>query len=552
AAAENLKFKEQSTSDYRYGYFVDYVIDEADRILKEEGLYDNPQDAIFKGGLNIYTTLDPDLQEYSESIYSDPANFPPDKKGIKIESAMAIVDNRTGEVRALIGGREYSSQRGFNRATSALRQPGSSIKPLVVYGPALEAGISPDYVLEDSLQTYNFWGQSWTPKNYDGKYRGPISMRTAVQWSVNTYAVKLANQIGIKNGVEFAEKCGINTLVKAGASNDMNLSTALGGITRGVSPLEMASAYSTFANQGVHAGDYVISKIVDSSGNTIYEHNPEFTRVMKKETAWAMTDLLVNVVNAGTGTKAKIPNVKCAGKTGTTQNDKDAWFVGYTPYYSCAVWIGNDKGSTTVGSAGGTYPAKIWRAIMVKAIQGKSGRDFGPPEGAKQVAICTKSGKLATAACPDADIEMKYLTDDKIPKENCDLHIQIPICSESGKMASIYCPNPVSQGFLKDAPPGDPEAPPSEYCDIHTADNSTPNPNFNNNPTTSSTTDSRTGQQHKVYICRDPRHNGTVYRAIIPNPAESGGCPPGAIEEITIDNPDALPYCNLPDHQINR
>lgn len=528
---QKLDFKEPVKTPYRYGFFVDYVVDEADRILREEGLYDNPQDAIYKGGLKIYTTMDPKIQMVAEETYSKPSSFPQvkSKNGQDIQSAMVLLDHRTGEIRSLIGGRNYTHQRGFNRAVDMVRQPGSAFKPVVVYGPALEMGYNSGYVLEDAPVTYMVNGKPWSPRNYDGKYRGMITMRTAVQWSVNIYAVKLADEIGIKNGIKFAENLGITSLVKAGRANDLNLSTALGGITKGVSPLELAAAFGSFGNQGILAEHHVITKIEDNAGNTIYKYGPKQQRVMKEETAWMMTDLLQTVVKAGTGTRAQIAGVQCAGKTGTTQNDKDAWFVGYTPHYACAVWMGYDREETMNKTYGGSYPALIWKAVMNQAVSGSKG-SFSVPSGMEQVAICQKSGKLATPACPEEDIVINSMRSQNAPQETCDVHVLVEICSESGKLSTPGCPSPVQQGFLGDLPPGTPGAVPQEYCDIH--DNKT--------------------VIKKVQVCTDPRHQGRLYLANIPKNDESGGCPGDQIAEIEIDNADQLGYCPLSDHQMQR
>ncbi|MGE5398694.1 MAG: transglycosylase domain-containing protein [Chitinophagales bacterium] len=512
-----LHFKKPIEGPQHYGFFVDYVIDEADEILSEEGYFENTQDALFKGGLKIYTTMNPSVQSYAEDFYSNSSNFPPGKENDLVQSAMVILSQKNGDVIAMMGGRNYTQQRGLNRAVDSYRQPGSSIKPLVVYGPALEDGKSPDYIIDDSPVSFG----SWSPKNSDGKFRGKITMRTAVQFSVNVCAVKLANEIGIRKGIKFAKSLGITSLV----DGDYNLSTALGGITKGVCPLEMASAYGAFGNEGVWFKPHVITKIEDNSGNTLYEYRPQSKRAMKKETAYLMTSMLETVVQAGTGTRAKISGVDCAGKTGTTSEEKDAWFVGYTPYYSCAVWMGYDKGKNRIGTYGGTYPARAWKAIMSKAISGKSSKSFA--SGVQMVAVCTKSGRLATPACPESDIEMKMQSDD-LPTEKCDLHVLVGICGESGKLANPYCPNKVSQGFLKDALPGEEEAAPIEYCDIHTS------------PTQSST----------VYVCRDSRNEGRLYRAVIPLAGESGGCPSEYLEQVQVDDPNNVPICPLPDHQI--
>ncbi|MGE5405042.1 MAG: transglycosylase domain-containing protein, partial [Candidatus Saccharibacteria bacterium] len=535
AYAESLKFMPEPDSQKQYGYYLDYVVDEADRILHSEG-YSNPQETIFKSGLKIYTAIDPKIQTYAEKLYADPKNFPKGKsaQGQIIQSAMVLIDHQSGQINALVGGRNTAQQRGFNRAIDALRQPGSAFKPLVVYGPALEKGISPDFIIDDAPVTYSFGGQTWSPGNYDGKYRGPISMRTAVQWSVNVYAVKLAEQIGIKNGLAFAKKLGISSLVLSGARNDNNLSAALGGITRGVSPLEMASAYGCFGNQGLRVRPYVISKIIDSEGNVIYSGIPQKQQVMKKETAWLMTSLLQNVVQAGTGTKAQISGVDCAGKTGTTQDDRDAWFVGYTPRYACAVWMGYDKKESMNKTFGGAYPARIWKAVMARAMAGKTPKTFSIPDNLTPVSICIKSGKIATAACPQEDVTTKYLPKDQIPQESCDLHVQIEVCSESGKLAVSGCPSPVQRSFLKNASPGEPEAAPSEYCSIHPGD-----------PII-------TQQKARVMVCTDPRHNGSLYLANIPREGENGGCPREMVQEKEVDDPGSIPYCSIAEHQIRQ
>lgn len=533
AYEKKLEFAEKiETTPYRYGYFVDYVVDEADRILQEEGLYDNPQDAIFKGGLKVYTTMDPQVQLAAEETYSKPNSFPQvkSKNGQDIQSAMVLLDHRTGEIRSLIGGRSYTHQRGFNRAVDMVRQPGSAFKPVAVYGPALEMGYNPGYVLEDAPVTFSAGSKPYSPKNYDGKYRGMITMRTAVQWSVNVYAVKLADEIGIKNGVNFAEKLGITSMVKAGRANDLNLSTALGGITKGVSPLELASAYGSFGNKGILAEHHVITKIEDNAGNIIYEYRPKYKRVMKEETAWMMTDMLQTVVQAGTGTNARIAGVQVAGKTGTTQNDKDAWFVGYTPHYTCAVWMGYDREETMSNTYGGSYPARIWKAAMTKAVAGSKG-SFSVPSGIEQVAICQKSGKLATPACPEEDVVLKPMNPQDAPQETCDLHILVNICSDSGKLTTPGCPSPVQQGFLKDLLPGTPGAVPQEYCDIHGGDQKV---------------------TEKVKVCTDPRHQGRLYLANIPKNDEFGGCPDELIGEIEVDNPGQLGYCPLAEHQKHK
>ncbi|MGE5371926.1 MAG: transglycosylase domain-containing protein [Solirubrobacterales bacterium] len=532
AYEEPVNLKKTVNSTNRYGYYVDTVIDEADEILRDEGLYDNPQDAIFRGGLKIYTTVNTDVQDYAEEIYSDSSRFPniKSRRGQIIQSAMVLEDQKTGGIVALIGGRDNEQQRGFNRATDAVRQPGSAFKPVVVYGPALEEGYTPDYTIDDSPVSYTAGDGSWTPHNYDNKYRGLISMRTAVQFSINVAAVKLADTVGIRNGVAFAQKLGISTLVTGGRYNDMNLSTALGGLTRGVKPVEMAGAYSAYANGGLWNKPHTIEKILDQDGNVLYERRNRPKQVMKKETAWMMTSMLQSVVEGGTGTRARISGVSCAGKTGTTSDSKDAWFCGYTPAYTCVVWMGFDKKETMDRTAGGTYPALLWRAVMTKAVAGKKNLSFSMPTGLSQVAVCQKSGKLATSACPEEDIRMEYRDKETTPTENCDLHVLINICPDSGKLATPSCPYPVPRGFLKEAPPGDPEAAPTEECDIHKP--------------------GQAGSAVTVKVCRDPRNQGRLYLANEAKDGASGGCPSDETAEIQVNNPEFMSYCPLPDHQI--
>lgn len=531
AYEQPLSFKKSLSSESRYGYFVDSVIEEADQILR--GYYDNPQYAIYNEGLRIYTTMDSEVQKQAEDIYADSSFFPPgkSKKGQEVQSAMVLLDHHTGEVKAIIGGRKYEQRRGFNRAIDSLRHPGSAFKPVVVYGPALEQGYMPFYVLDDSPVTFPTPSGPWSPQNYDGKYRGLITMRTAVQWSVNVYAVKLAELVGIKNGIDFAEKLGITSLVRAGQKNDMGLSTALGGLTKGVSPLELTAAYGCFANNGVYVKPHTIIKITTAEGHVIYTHRPLYRRVMKPTTAWLMTSMLETVVQAGTGTRAQIPGVPCAGKTGTSQDLQNAWFVGYTPNYTCGVWMGYDQLERMYNVAGGTYPARIWKSVMTKALEGEPRQAFVTPKGIVSVQVCNKSGLLPSQICPDKCIISDYATEDSIPDKVCDRHVLYNICPDSGKLATEYCPFPVPKAFVNVPPDSrDPDKPPTEYCDIHSAA-----------PTSS----------EMVPICKDPRHGNKLYRANIPGPNETGGCPSSVVGEEALPKGVDPPPCPLPDHQVH-
>ena len=530
---ESLSLKKKLTSNYRYGYFIDTVVDEADEILSQQNIYENPEYAIYREGLRIYTTMNSELQAHAEKIYGDDNYFPRNKSksGQEIQSAMVLLDHHTGEVKALIGGRHYEQRRGFNRATDALRHPGSSFKPIVVYGPALEQELMPSLVLDDSPVTYQVGNKSWSPKNYDGKYRGLITMRTAVQWSVNVYAVKLADMIGMKTGIDFAEKLGIDTLVRAGNKNDLGLSTALGGITRGVSPLQITAAYGTFANNGVYVVPHVITRITTAEGQVLYDHKVQYQRAMKPSTAWLMTSMLQTVVEQGTGTRARISGVPCAGKTGTSQDLQNAWFVGYTPNFSCGVWMGYDKLERMSGMAGGTYPARIWKSMMQKALEDEPRQTFTQPNDIIQVKVCKKSGLLPTELCPEDSVITEFCTKENAPQELCNQHLIYSICPDSGLLATDYCPYPIPKSYITTSPDSsEADKAPTEYCDIHAG------------PHSSSIEP----------VCKDPRHQGEMYRANIPRDEQKGGCPSDLVEEMQISPGRYLPSCSLPDHQIVR
>lgn len=361
AKQEELQFREGSIATYNFPHFTDHVINEAEEILQEQGLSkEDCQALLYRGGLRIYTTLNPQVQQKMEEVFANSANFPSDQNGKQVEGAMVLLENKTGEIQALVGGREHTQQRSFNRATQAVRQPGSAIKPLVVYAPALEKGYTTALSLLDSPVTIG----NNTFNNYDHKYAGWITMRTAVQWSKNTYAVRLLHNMGADYGLEFGKKLGITSFDD---SRDSNLSLALGGITYGISPLEMAGAYGAIANQGVYIEPHSILRIIDSDGKVLYEANPQKRVAMSEQTAYIMTDLLQTVVKSGTGTRARM-NRPVAGKTGTTEETKDIWFMGYTPEFTGAVWMGFDQEENIKDgqAAGGYHPALIWRAVMQK------------------------------------------------------------------------------------------------------------------------------------------------------------------------------------------
>ncbi len=370
AAGTSLELYNAPPANTQYGFFKDAVIEEAIQLLAGIPGYEDPENALYTAGLKIYTTVDLPLQAYAEEYCRNTSNFPPgDKDGQKVQVAMVLLEQESGAVKAVIGGREYGNQRGFNRAVSAYRQPGSALKPITVYTTALEKGLSPDTILNDAPITYpGANGESWTPKNYDDRYRGYINMRTALKYSVNTYAVQLLDKVGIRPAFETGQAMGLS-LVEGPGKNDLYLAPlALGGLTKGVTTLRMAGAYGAFGNIGLYNEPHFIEKIVNSKGTVIYKFPYKPKQVMTAQTAVLMNEMLQDVVLSGTGTSAKVPGIPTAGKTGTTENLTDIWFCGFSPLYACAVWMGyDDQRNKMANVAGGGYPAVMFKTMVKNA-----------------------------------------------------------------------------------------------------------------------------------------------------------------------------------------
>lgn len=469
---EPLNLVGLKSNDYEYQSFIDSILEEAaDKLDLEE----NEISALYTRGFKFYTTMDAEAQKTAETVFADESYFPPDKNGKIVQSAMIVIDHRTGGIRCLIGGRNQEGERQFNRAMNATRQPGSAFKPVAVYGPALELGYSPATVLDDFPLKYATPQGSKTFVNYDNRYRGLISMRTAIQYSVNTVAVKMLDKIGINEGFNFARKLGITSLVESGPANDMGLSLALGGLTKGVSPLELTAAYGAFANQGVYVKPYILRKIVDNDGNVLYEHNPQKKLVMSPQTAYLMSDMLQTVVNAGTARKAKLPNMPVAGKTGTTSFNVDAWFSGYTPHLSGSVWLGFDKKEKMNSVYGGTYGAPIWKKVMAVAHRNLPTEQFAKPEGIISFPVDYKAGLLPSNLTPNEYIKTEKFNQEYAPTEESNVWVELPICADSEKLLTDLCPNPITKVFLNrpvpwtgNVTPEDAKLePPKDYCTIH-------------------------------------------------------------------------------------
>lgn len=328
-----------ANDSYKYPYFFDAVISEA------ESRYHLSEKSIMNDGYKIYTTLDQGQQESMQDTYDDDDNFPANSSdGTMVQSASVAMNPKTGGVTAVVGGRGKHVFRGFNRATQMRRQPGSTIKPIVVYTPALEHGYFYDSILQDKKQSYGT--NNYTPKNYDDTYSGSVPMYKALYESLNAPAVWLLNKIGVNQGYKMAQKFGLPV-----EKGDRNLALALGGMTKGVSPQQMARAYATFDNDGQMPTPHYITKIEDASGKVIAQNKgSKVKHVISSKTAKEMTSMMIGVYEHGTGETAKPSGYTLAGKTGTTNsgvkgdesNDRDKWIVGYTPDVVVATWEGYD------------------------------------------------------------------------------------------------------------------------------------------------------------------------------------------------------------------
>jgi penicillin-binding protein 2A len=367
--------KEKKPDRYKgkYPYYVDQLIEEA--IAR----YHITQNEVLSGGLHIYTELNPRMQEGLETVYQNDTLFPKGTEDRLVQSGAVLLDPKTGGIKALIGGRGEHVFRGFNRATQLKRQPGSTMKPLAVYTPALEQG----YHIFDELKDEPIEFNGYRPENYDHTYRGSVTMYEAVIHSLNVPAVWLLNEIGLEKGIDALQRFGIPL-----DKEDHSLGIALGGMRDGVSPLQMAEAYSVFPNDGVRTDAHIITKIVDQNGNEIAKWKPHDVRVTSKEVAQKITFMLEGVVKEGTGKLARIPGRALAGKTGSTQvpldgvnGVKDQWMVGYTPQLVGAVWLGYDHTDERhyLQTTSSQTVAVIFREIMEKALEGTPAQSFAYP-----------------------------------------------------------------------------------------------------------------------------------------------------------------------------
>lgn len=369
---------------------------------------------------------------------------------IQPQAALTIIDQSTGEVKALVGGRgDKIANKTLNRATDTPRQPGSTFKIIAAYAPALDAGgLTLATVQDDAPYNYST-GEGASVNNYDNRYRGFTTLREAITDSINIVTVKTLAEIGPSLGYDYIRNFGFTTV---GIDESGNEALALGGLSRGVTNLELTAAYATIANGGTYIKPKFYTRVLDHDGNVLLDNTSSETHtVLKETTAWLLTDAMKDVMTQGTGTPAYFgSSMAQAGKSGRTTKNRDCLFAGYTPYYTCVVWGGYDDNSPQ--SSGQTsYPKKIWRAVMERIHADLEYRDFEMPEGIVTATVCRESGKLAIEGVCSNDprgstVYTEYFAKGTEPTEYCDHHILANMCSESGQLAGPNCPYTYASG----------------------------------------------------------------------------------------------------------
>ncbi len=385
AEAEVLVYKRAEGEEYVMpinSYYVDTVIaDVARDLMEEKGINETTaMNLIYTGGLQIYACIDMDAQNLIDSIYKDPANFPQSKspRGESLQSAVVLMDPYTGEVLALSGGvGEKSGNLVFNRAVDALRPPGSSIKPIATYGPAIDQGlIAPDDLVNDVPKgTISLNGTTWWPSNAGGGNSGIVTIRNALINSLNTVSAQILDKLTPAVSYQYlSERLGVTSLVESDCDY---APLSLGQLTNGITVREMAQAYTAFVNDGVFTHARTYTHILDSEGTMVLDNSPDTIVAFKANTAWTISDMLSDAARYGTGYESYLGSMPNAGKTGSSTDYCDRWFVGFTPYYVAAVWTGYDTPARMYVS--GNPAAKIWQKIMIPMHEGLPYKTFKTP-----------------------------------------------------------------------------------------------------------------------------------------------------------------------------
>ena len=436
----------EATGESTYNsWFVDEVIRDVTADLAEEKQIstEEAETLLYNGGYHIYTTLDPEIQSIAEAVYEDRGslNNLTSASGQLIHSGITIIDPYTGNIVAMVG--DMGPKEGnllWNYATD-IQQPGSSIKPLTAYAPALDSGAINPGTTFDNYPVQMLNGTAW-PKNSPNTYTGWTSVADGIRSSINTIAVQALEKGGVTNAYAFAtEKLGLSL-----TPEDMDVSPlGLGGLTYGLSTVEMAAAYATFANSGIYNEPRTYLKVLGEDNTTvILENTGEQHVAMKETTAYLMTTMLQRAVSSGTGGAASFSGMSIAGKTGTTNDNYDRYFVGYTPYYVAAVWVGykeNERISYSINPA-----ASLWKQVMQPIHAELENKSFTKPStGLTTVTICKDSGMLPTDACyadarGDGHVVQVTVATGTAPTEECTLHKMVDVCTEGNCLAGEFCP----------------------------------------------------------------------------------------------------------------
>ena len=448
---------EEVNNEANYGSSTKYSCSYRLTVQKADGTYQNYSEQTMlsyyqsKNSKNSKYTIDFDSREdvdaaiaqYKEDIMEDGDTIVPNGESITYtlqpQASMTVIDQSTGEVKAIVGGRgDKTANKTLNRATDTKRQPGSTFKILSTYAPALDiGGMTLATVQDDAPYTYS--NAAHTPvNNYDKSYRGFTTIREGITYSINIVAVKTLTDLGVDIGYEYLQNFGFSTL----CDSDRTQALALGGITNGVTNLELTAAYATIADGGTYTKPRFYTKILDHDGNVLIDNTPQTHTVLKETTAWLLTNAMEDVLTNGTGRPAHFNGMPQAGKSGTTSSDRDALFAGYTPYYTCVVWGGYDDNAELSYT---TYPKTLWKSVMSRIHENLEYKDFEKPDGITTATVCKKSGELSVAGLCDSDprgsmVESEYFASGTVPKDYCDHHVRVTIDTTTGGIAADTCP----------------------------------------------------------------------------------------------------------------
>ena len=439
-----------------YSYHTEAVIKDVAKALAErDGVeWTHATQEIYmrriqNGGYHIYSTMDWDVQQQVEEIYCNLENIPGVRGAQQLQSAIVVIDNRTGDIVGIAGGTgEKTEYFGWDRAQSEL-QSGSSIKPLAVYGPAFENGtITPATVVKDLPLNYN--DGNW-PRNDNWRYNYSRTIYSAVTWSVNAVCAWTLDSIGLDYSYEYAkEKFGLSTLVDEYIDPDGTVHTdknyaplAMGAQTWGVTVRDMASGFATYANNGVYRQGRTFTKVLDSKGEVVLDNVQKSEQIVSQKTVDYMNYCLVNAVNSGTGTEAKVKGITTAGKTGTTTSNKARWFCGFTGHYTAAVWCGFDQPEGISPTRVNNPSAVLFKKVMDPLHKNLDDKALYNSYLMKSVTVCLDSGKIATSACGEDVREISRTDDARVysedyPTQYCDKHTLVEVCSHGG-VANEYC-----------------------------------------------------------------------------------------------------------------